>query len=175
MNSEEKKISSSRVFEGRVVKLDVDRVSLADGSTSLRECIRHTGGAAMLFIKDGKVALVRQFRYLYGEYTLEIPAGKLEKGEDPALAAAREMEEETGYRAEEVRHLLDIYPTPGYTDEVIHIYFCDSASFVGQRLDSGEFLDCCFTDLDEVVKMIKDGQIKDSKTVCAVLYFLSDK
>lgn len=175
MNPAEKRLSTKRIYDGRVVKLDVDEVELSDGSHSRRECVRHSGGAAVLFVKDGKIALVKQFRYLYGREILEIPAGKLNEGEDPLVAAGRELEEETGYRPKNLQHLLDIYPTPGYTDEVIHIYFTDSADFVGQKLDPGEFLSNLFVPVEDVYKMISSGEINDSKTICAVYAYLLKK
>lgn len=174
MNFKEKTLSSRKIFDGKIIKLRVDDVELPDGSRSFREYVRHTGGAAVLFVKDGKVALVRQYRYVYGKEIYEIPAGKLERGEDPAKAAARELEEETGYRAECVP-FLEIYPTPGYTDEVIHIYIAENARFVGQKCDEGEFLTCSFVALDEVVKMIESGEICDAKTVAAVYKYLCNK
>ena len=177
MNNQEVKLRSERAFNGRIFDVDVDNVLLPDGSRSVRECVRHPGGAAVLFIKDGKVALVGQFRYLYGVSTLEIPAGRLEKGEDPACAALRELEEETGYRAENCRHLIDLYPTPGYTDEIIHIYFVDgeNAKFVGERPDEGEFLNVTFVPLDDLINDVRRGKINDAKTVCAVLMYESIK
>ena len=175
MNYEEKCVRENKVFGGKIVNLYVDEISLPDGSRSVREYISHSGGAAVLFIKDEKVALVRQYRYAYREETLEIPAGKLNEGEDPRLAALRELEEETGYRASESRHLLDIYPTPGYTNEVIHVYLVTRAEFVGERLDEGEFLNCEYYDISEVERLIGDGKIKDAKTVSAVLKYSIDK
>lgn len=172
MNFEEKQLSSCNIFKGRVVDLCVDEVELPDGTHSKREYVRHSGGAAVLFIKDGKAALVRQFRYAYGEETYEIPAGKLNFGEDPEKAAVRELEEETGYRAKNSSHLIDIYPTPGYTNEVIHIYLVTEAKFVGEHLDDGEFLNCSYFSLDEFDEMIDRGEIKDAKTVIAYYRYI---
>lgn len=172
MNLKEEKISSRVVYDGKILKLEVDGVRLPDGSKSARECVRHAGGAAVLLIVDGKIALVRQYRYLYGKEIYEIPAGKMEEGENPASAAMRECEEETGYRAE-VKHLLDIYPSPGYTDEIIHIYLAEGGVFSGQRTDEGEFLTCGFFELKEVLEMIESGEICDAKTVAAVYKYLS--
>lgn len=171
MNLKEKKVNSSTVYDGKIIKVEVDEVELPDGRHSKRECVRHSGGAAVLFVKGDEIALVRQFRYLYGEETYEIPAGKLNDGEDAQQAALRELEEETGYRAISSRHLLDIYPTPGYTDEIIHIYFVDDAVYAGQKLDEGEFLNVQFVPVKRVLEMISEGAIKDAKTVCAVLAY----
>lgn len=172
MDLTEKKISSHIVYDGKILQLTVDKVELPDQKQSVRECVRHCGGAAVLLIIGGKVALVKQYRYLYGKAIYEIPAGKMEEGEDPAVAAARECEEETGYRAE-VKHLLDIYPSPGYTDEVIHIYLAENAEYVGQKTDDGEFLSCEFIPLDEVIKMVESGKICDAKTVTAIYKYLA--
>lgn len=174
MNLTEKKLSSRTVYDGKILKLTVDDVQLPDGKRGVRECVRHCGGAAVLLVKDGKIALVKQHRYLYGKDICEIPAGKLEEGEDPAAGAARECEEETGYFAEVVK-LLEIYPSPGYTDEVIHIYLAKNARFVGQHADDGEFLTCEFVPLEKVVKMIEMGEICDAKTVAAIYKYLSIK
>ena len=174
MNFNEKKLQSKTVYSGKVVTLEVDEVELPNGKTSYRECVRHSGGACVLLIKDGKVLLVNQFRYLYGKPIYEIPAGKLNCGEDPKVAAARELEEETGYKPELV-HLMDIYPTPGYTDEIIHIYYAKSYEVTKQNLDDGEFLNYCFIDLQTVLKMIENGEIKDAKTIIAIYKYLLTK
>ena len=167
MNMTEKTLSSRTVYDGKILKLTVDEVQLPDGNKSVRECVRHCGGAAVLLVLGGKVALVKQHRYLYGKDIYEIPAGKLEAGEEPSKGASRECEEETGYRAE-MEKLLEIYPSPGYTDEIIHIFLAKNARYVGQRTDEGEFLTCEFVPLEKVVEMIDCGEICDAKTVTAV-------
>lgn len=172
MKNIETKLNSKVVYDGKIMRVELDEVQLPDGRTSKREVVRHSGGAAALFVKEGKIALVRQFRYAYGKEMYEIPAGKLNPQEDPRTAAMRELEEETGYRADGCQHLLDIYPSPGYTDEIISIYFVKSARFVGQHLDDGEFLNCSFVDIQEVSDMMEKGQINDAKTVAAVYKYL---
>lgn len=174
MNLIEKKIKSETLYDGRILKLNVDDVQLPDGNTSIREYVKHSGGCAVLLIKDEKVLLVRQYRYAYGKVIYEIPAGKLNEGEEGAKAAARELEEETGYRAEIV-HFLDLYPSPGYTNEIIHIYLAKSYEFVGQKLDEGEFLSAGFVPLKEALKLIEDGEICDAKTVSAIYKYVSLK
>ena len=174
MNLNEKKLKSKTVYSGKIVTLEVDEVELPNGKTSYRECVRHSGGAAVLLVKDEKVLLVNQFRYLYGKPIYEIPAGKLNAGEDPMVAAARELEEETGYKPQ-LKHLADIYPTPGYTDEIIHIYFAQSYEITKQNLDEGEFLNYCFIDIKTVLKMIENGEICDAKTIIAVYKYLLTK
>lgn len=174
MNFEEKKLNSEIKYKGKILTLTVDDIELPDGNKSVRECVRHSGGAAVLLVKDGGVLLVKQFRYLYGKTIYEIPAGKLNAGEDPLTAAARELEEETGYKAKLIK-LLDLYPSPGYTDEIIHIYFATEYEFVGQKLDEGEFLNCEFIPLEKVLSMIDGGEICDAKTVTAILKFINKK
>lgn len=174
MKLTEKKLSSKTIYDGRILKLTVDDVELPDGRKAVRECVRHCGGAAVLLIVDGKVALVKQHRYLYGKDIYEIPAGKLEEEEDPAAGATRECEEETGYSAQ-VEKLLDIFPSPGYTDEIISIFLAKNARFVGQHTDDGEFLTCEFIPLEKVLEMIESGEICDAKTVSAVYKYLSMK
>lgn len=174
MNFEEKQLNSRTVYNGKILQLDVDEVELPDKSISQRECVRHSGGASVLLVKDNKVLLVKQFRYLYNREIYEIPAGKLNSGEDELVAGARELEEETGYRAELVP-LLKIYPSPGYTDEIIHIFLAKKFEFVGQKLDEGEFLKCEFIEIDKVLEMIGCGEICDAKTVCAIYKYISLK
>ena len=165
MNFEEKQLKSKTLYDGKILKLNVDEVSLPDGSLSVREYVRHSGGAGVLLIKDESVLLVKQFRYVYGKEIYEIPAGKVNRGEDGRETASRELEEETGYRAELVH----------YFDEIIRIYRAVSCEFVGQKLDEGEFLKCEFIPLNKVKEMIDDGTICDAKTVSAVYRYLSEK
>lgn len=172
MSFVEEKISSSTVYDGKILRVEVDGVRLPDGRVSKRECVRHSGGAAVLFVKDGKIALVRQYRYLYAKEIYEIPAGKLNEGEDAETSAARELEEETGYRAKKLVRLAGIYPSPGYTDEVIHVFYAEEAEFVGQKLDDGEFLNVEFMPVGRVVGMIESGEICDAKTIVAVDRYL---
>lgn len=168
----EEKLNSEVVYDGKILKVVVDEVRLPDGRRSKRECVRHSGGAAVLFVKEGKIALVKQYRYLYAKEIYEIPAGKLNAGEDAETSAARELEEETGYRAKKLIRLAQIFPSPGYTDEIIHIYFVDEADFVGQKLDDGEFLNVEFLPVGRVVEMIESGEVCDAKTVVAVERYL---
>lgn len=174
MNFEEKQLKSTTLYDGKILRLNVDEVRLPDGATSIREYVRHSGGAAVLLVNDNKILLVKQFRYAYGKEIYEIPAGKLNIGEDACKAAARELEEETGYRAELV-HYFDLYPSPGYTDEIIKIYKAVNFEFVGQKLDEGEFLGYEFLPLDEVLEMINKNIICDAKTVASVYKYRSEK
>ncbi len=171
MKLQEIKLNSKTVYDGKILRLELDEVELPDGKTSKRECVRHSGGAAVLLVKDEQILLVKQFRYLYGKPIYEIPAGKLNNGEDAMVAAARELEEETGFKAE-LSHLLDIFPSPGYTDEIIHIYIAEKFEITAQNLDDNEFLNYCFIDVNAVLAMIESGEICDSKTIVAVYKYL---
>lgn len=173
MDFTERKTGGRTIYDGKILKLCVDDVVLPDGKRSVREIVRHHGGAAVLYVEDGRVLLVRQFRYAYGRQTYEIPAGKLEEGENARPAAARELEEETGYRAAELVRALTLYPSPGYTDEVICIYFAKKCSFVGSRPDEGEFVSRVFMPLGEAVNKIESGEICDAKTVAAIYWYLA--
>lgn len=175
MNLIEKKINGRTIYEGKIIKVELDEVELPDNRVSLREIVRHNGGASILLVEEGKVLLVKQFRYAYGKAIYEIPAGKLEKGEEPETAAKRELEEETGYSAD-LKLALTIYPTPGYTDEKIYVFFAENCVRKQQKLDDGEFLNYCFIKLDKVVEMIENGEINDGKTIAAVYkYLLNNK
>ena len=171
MNLTEKTVNKNYIYRGKIVNLRCDDAELPDGKLCKREVVEHPGGAAILCVKDGKVALVRQFRYAYGEELLEIPAGKLNLGEDPMLAAKRELEEETGLLAERLDHLLTLYPTPGYTDEKIYIYRALGVKEGRQHLDEDEFLSVVYLPVEEVIEKIKRGEIKDAKTIAALLLY----
>lgn len=172
----EKTVQKNYVYKGKILNLRNDDAELPNGKPCKREIIEHSGGACVLYVENGKVLLVRQYRYAYGESIYEIPAGKLEKGEDPRLSALRELEEETGVKAEKPQLLYVIYPTPGYTNEKIYIYRAYAGEKVDRHLDEGEFLDVEWVPIEKVKEMLKNGEIKDGKTVIALqAYFLSEK
>ncbi|MBO5328113.1 MAG: NUDIX hydrolase [Clostridia bacterium] len=173
MRLTEKTLKSKNVYPGKVCNLFVDEIELPDGKTSFREYIKHSGGAAILLINEGKVLLVKQFRYAYGKEIFEIPAGKLEIGEDPMQAAIRELKEETGYVATKVKKLCTAYPTPGYTNEILHVYFAEEFRKGEQKLDNGEFLNVVYLDINEVLCLIEQGKICDAKTIIAILKYLN--
>ena len=172
MDLTERTVRKNYVYKGRIVNLRCDDAALPDGKPCKREMIEHPGGASVLCVVDGKIALVRQFRYAYGEAIYEIPAGKLDKDEDPMLAAGRELGEETGLVAGRLELMFVLYPTPGYTDEVIHIYLATEGRFVGEHLDEGEFLNCSYISPGELEGMIDRGEIKDAKTVAAYYSYI---
>ena len=173
MDKTEKKISSESIYEGRVINVTKDVVSCPNGNTSLREIVHHRGGVGILFRIDDKFVLERQFRYAFNEEMIEIPAGKLEEGEIPLPAAEREMLEETGYRPLEMIHLGDMYPTVGYSNEVIHLYYCDKAVKEERHLDNDECIDLFTLSLEEIEKLISENKIKDSKTIAAFYLYKS--
>ncbi len=166
----EKTISSKYIFEGHVVRLRYDEVELPDGSRSNREIIEHNGGVAVAAITDNdEIILVRQYRHPYGEVLYEIPAGKIEKGEDPFICGKRELKEEAGAEAEHYELLGIDYPSPGYCGEKIYIYYAENLTFGEKQLDDGEFLDVKFVPFDKAVEMVMKGEIPDSKTQIAIL------
>ncbi len=169
----EKTVKKNYIYQGKILNLRRDDALLPDGTPCVREIIEHSGGACVLYIEDNKVLLVRQYRYAYGESIYELPAGKLEKGEDPMLAAKRELEEEAGVRAKRLELLFVNYPTPGYTNEKIYIYRAYEGKKVASHLDEGEFLDAEYIPLERVREMLKKGEIRDGKTIIALqAYFL---
>ena len=148
----------------------VDSVELEDGKKSFREVIKHPGGVCVLPMdEEGNVLFVRQFRYPHKKVLLEIPAGKLEYGENPSECGIRELKEETGCTCDRYEYLGSLIPTPAYCGEVIHMYLARGLHYGEQKLDSGEFLDIEKIPLDRAVEMIMNNEIEDSKTQIAVL------
>ena len=171
MSKVEKKLSSELVYDGRVIKVSKDQVKCPNGEQSIREIVHHRGGVGILFKVDDKFIFEKQYRYALGEEIIEMPAGKLEEGEIPLDAAKRELLEETGYRPLEMIHLGDSYPTPGYSSEVIHLYYCPKAVKEERHLDKDEDIELIYLTLAEIEQMITDGKIKDSKTVAAIFLY----
>ena len=166
----EKTIECSTVFQGCLLRLDVDRVELPDGNTAPREYVRHPGGVGIVALTDNQeVLLVRQFRYPYGEILTEIPAGKRDPGEEPLTTGMRELEEETGYRAASYTPLGKLYPTPGCLDEVVYLYLATGLTQAEAHPDEDEFVEVERCPLDEVVRRIMDGEITDAKTQIGIL------
>ena len=163
--------SKNVVFEGKIITVRCDDAILPNGRPCKREIVEHPGGASVFCILDGKVVLVRQFRYAYGEELLEIPAGKLEKGEDPMAAAKRELEEEAGIVANSLSLMTVLYPTPGYSNEKIYIYEAGGVRRGERHPDSDEFLNVEYIPFTEACNMVARGEIKDAKTVAALLYY----
>ena len=171
----EKTVRKNYVYKGKILTLRNDDAELPDGRPCKREIIEHSGGACVLYIENDCVLFVKQYRYAYGESIYEIPAGKLENGENPIYAAARELEEEAGVKTNELHLLHVVYPTPGYTNEKIYIYYAIGGEKVKAHLDDGEFLDVEYIPLKKVEEMIKSGEIKDAKTLIAIQSYLLRK
>ena len=165
-------LESKEIFNGRVIRVTVDKVQLEDGTTSTREIVHHHGGACILPVDaDGSVTMVRQFRYAFGEEIWELPAGKLEADEDPFEAAKRELSEECGLTADNFIDLGVVYATVGYDSEKIYLWAATGLHSTAQHLDAGEFLDVVKMPFDEALGLVMDGTIKDSKTQVALLKY----
>ena len=171
MSKVEKKLSSKVVYDGKIFTVTKDSIVCPNGQNAIREIVHHRGGVAILFKVDDKFIFEKQYRYALQEEIIEMPAGKLEKGETPLEAAKRELLEETGYRPLEMIHLGDSYPTPGYSSEVIHLYYCPKAVKEERHLDQDENIELIYLTLEEIEQMIADGKIKDSKSVAAIYLY----
>jgi ADP-ribose pyrophosphatase len=154
------------IYQGRIVNLNLETVRLPNGATVELEIIHHPGAAAIVAMKDEEtVLLIRQYRHAAGGYILEIPAGTLRPGEDPVVCAARELEEEIGFRPSALEPLATFFTTPGFTDEVIHIYKATGLMPGKQNLDHDEVLEVVELPLKEAIGRIGDGTIRDGKTI----------
>ena len=163
-----------RVYDGITIGIDVYDLTI-EGRKVKREIIKHPGAAAILaFDEKNRLILVRQHRYPHG-YVLEIPAGTLEKGESPKACALREIQEETGYRAKRMTHLVTYYPSIGYNTEAIHCFVASGLTQVKKKLDTDEFITVKKIELPKLLKMIKAGKIIDSKTICEVMIYAAKK
>jgi len=164
-----------KIYEGKILGLSVYDGKI-EGRKVKREYIKHRGASAMLaFDEEKKVILVKQHRFPHG-YGLEIPAGTLEKKEEPIKCAFRELEEETGYRAKKMTHLITYYPSIGYNAEVIHCFVASGLKKISDlKLDEDEILSVVKIDFKKVLSMIKTGKIQDSKTICAILTYATKK
>lgn len=166
----EKKLSSDLLYEGRIINLSKDTVLLENNKEATREVISHPGGVCIVPIDDeGNVYMVRQFRYPYKSVIMEIPAGKLNYGEDPLTCGKRELLEEIGATADEYISLGELYPTPAYCDEIIYIYLARGLNFSQQNLDDDEFLEVDKLPFKQVFQMVMNNEIKDSKTQIGIL------
>lgn len=166
----EKQLRSDEVFVGKILRVTVDTVELENGKEAKREVVHHHGGSGVVpMTENGEIYLVRQFRYAFGKELLEIPAGKLEPGEDPLETARRELVEECGLTAESFVDLQPVYPSVGYDNEVIYMYLASGLHQVQAQPDEDEFLDLVKMPLDQAIAMIETGEIADAKTVAALL------
>lgn len=166
----EKRIDGEIKFSGKIVTIEKDNVELANGSIAYREVVRKNGGVCIVPLTDnGEVVFVNQFRYPYGKIVKEVPAGKMEKNEDPLECGIRELSEETGYTAGKIIPLGVFYPSPGIMDEVLYMYLATELSQGNIHLDEDEFLTSEKIPLEDAVQMILDGDMPDGKTQTAVL------
>ena len=168
---EEKFVSREEIFDGKILKVVKDTVSLPDGETAYREICLHVGGVCVLpLLSDGRVIMERQYRYAHHRVMLEIPAGKLNgPDEDPLVAAQRELREETGAEARKYTYLGSIATAPALIDELIHLYMAEDISFGERELDPDEFLDVELIHIDRLYEMVMKGEIADAKTQIAIL------
>ncbi|MEM7228876.1 MAG: NUDIX hydrolase [Planctomycetota bacterium] len=158
------------VHEGPVFAVEVQESVDSDGRPVRRDVVRHKGAVAIVpMLDDGRLVLIRNFRVAVDQTLWEIPAGGLERGEDPQLAAGRELEEETGYKAGRLDLLGTFYTTPGFADELMHVYVARDLTSVGQRLEPGEMIEVEPVAADDVFRMIDDGTIQDAKTIASCL------
>lgn len=170
MDFQEKTLEQTYIHRGKILNLRVDKAQLPDGKECVREVVEHSGGVTVAALTaENDILFVRQYRYPYSEVVLELPAGKLEKGEDPFKACVRELQEETGAQAGKYIDLGRFYPSPGYCGEIIHLYGAFDLTFTEQKLDEDEFLEVVRIPLMQAVEMVLNNDIPDGKTQAAVL------
>ncbi len=170
MDMTEKTTATEYKFKGRIINTRVDDVLLPDGSQSTREIVEHNGGVGILpYDGQGNIYLVRQYRHPYGEVILEIPAGKIEQGEHPAVCGKRELKEETGITAAHWQDMGVVYPTPGYCTEKIYVFIATELTHGDTDFDQGEFVELVKMPLTQAIEMVMSGQIRDAKTQIALL------
>jgi ADP-ribose pyrophosphatase len=171
-NPEKTIIDHQEVYRGKIVTLHVDTILQASGRTTIREVVLHPGGVtAVPVLDDGRILLIRQFRYPIGKYILELPAGKLDTGQPPKETVARELEEETGYQAGNLEYATTFYTTPGISDEAIHFFIARDLTPCPQRLEEGEHIMVEAYSLDECLQKIGSGEICDGKTILSILWY----
>lgn len=170
MELTEKTLSSEKIFDGKILHIRKDTILLPDGHQAFREVVDHPGGVCVLALDEqDRVLLVKQFRYPYMKVLRELPAGKLEYGEDPREAAIRELREETGAAPGKFESLGELYPSPGYCGEIIRMYLARDLQFGETHLDEDEFLTLERVPFDTLVQEVVSGEIRDAKTIAAVL------
>ncbi|EHA6094417.1 NUDIX hydrolase [Staphylococcus pseudintermedius] len=173
MHFEEKTISKESIYKGKIIEVEKHKVSLPNNETAYREVVKHNGAVAICALTlDQQVILVKQYRKALEQELLEIPAGKLEPGEDRESAAMRELEEETGYKAKKLTLIGEVYGTPGFSNEKISVYFADNLVEGKVNLDEDEFVEKVLYSLDDVKKAVEARTIEDAKTFIAFQHLL---
>ena len=168
----ERKINSELIYDGKIIKVLKDEVFVekGEGIKSMREVVKHNGGAVGLVLtKDNKIKFVKQYRYAIGDYLLELPAGKLEIGENPKDAIYRELQEEVGVKANKIETIASTYVSPGYCTEMIHMYYVEDYEETETNFDECEDLDLIELDVNEAYKLAEEGKILDAKTLCLMM------
>lgn len=169
-------LDTDYLYRGAILNLRKDKVRLYNNQKTYREVVEHDGGIAVIPVtKEGKILMVKQYRIAVDEIILELPAGKLEDNEDVKKCAVRELEEETGYRANKIKKLFHFYTTPGYSSEKLHLFIAEDLKYFGQNLDQGEYIDIVELDKKDIISYILNGMIKDSKTIIGLLWFLDQE
>jgi ADP-ribose pyrophosphatase len=164
-------LASRTVFEGKILTLKQDQVRLPDGNTAQREYVLHQGAAMVVpLFEDFSLLLERQFRFPLGNHFLELPAGKVDRGETPLAAARRELFEETGYTAQEWKHLATLYPCVGYSNERVDLFLARGLAHQGHPGEDGEFLECVRIALDEALRLVAEGAISEAKTILGIFW-----
>ncbi len=157
------------MYDGRIVNLRVDQVRWEDGKTSTREVVEHPGAAAIVpIIRDSEIVLVRQYRYAVESELLEVPAGTLERGEAPEECATRELEEETGYKCNELRKIMEFFTVPGYSTERIHVYLAKGLTKTQMQTEEDERINVEIIPVNVALQKIRSGEIQDAKSICAL-------
>jgi ADP-ribose pyrophosphatase len=171
-NPETALVARDLIYKGKIVDLEVDTISLPSGRNAIREVVKHPGGVvAVPLMEDGRLLLIRQFRYPLQKYILEFPAGKLDSGQSPLDTIHRELEEETGYRAAQMDYQFSFHTSPGFCNEIIHLFLASGLTPVAQRLEEGEHITVEGYSLKDCLQMIGNGDIADAKTILGILWF----
>ncbi len=171
-NPETTIVGHREIYQGKIVNLHVDTIRLESGRMFIREIVRHPGGVvAVPVLDDGRLVLLRQFRFPLQKFILEFPAGKLDSNQPPMETIMRELEEESGYRAGSMNYQFSFYTTPGISDEIIHLFVATRLTPVSQRLEEGEHITVEAYSLNQCLEMIRKGEIVDGKTILGLLWF----